>query len=74
MMKIKMKEASRYDIRNTQIKAFNGWRNMYREANKEKQDQINNQKVEIEVKDIVAKFQKEIESLKDKLYETTRKN
>lgn len=73
-MKIKMKEASRYDIRNTQIKAFNGWRNMYREANKEKQDQINNQKVEIEVKDIVAKFQKEIESLKDKLYEATRKN
>lgn len=47
---------------------------MYREANKEKQDQINNQKVEIEVKDIVAKFQKEIESLKDKLYEATRKN
>ena len=47
---------------------------MYREANKEKQDQINNQKVEIEVKDIVAKFQKEIESLKDKLYEATIKN
>jgi hypothetical protein len=45
MMKIKMKEASRYDVRNTQIKAFNGWRNMYREANREKQEQINNHKV-----------------------------
>lgn len=31
---------------------------MYREVKKEKEQEINNQKVEIEVKDIVSKFQK----------------
>lgn len=35
---MKMKEGCKFDTRNTQIKAFNGWRNIYREIKKEKEE------------------------------------
>ena len=36
MMKVKMNEASKHNVRSLKMKSLNGWRNIYREAKKEK--------------------------------------
>lgn len=47
MLKFKMAEAAKFDNRRIKIKAVNGWRNIYREAKREKEQQTNNNKVEM---------------------------
>jgi hypothetical protein len=47
MIKFKMAEAAKFDNRRIKIKAVNGWRNIYREVKKDKEEQINNNKVEM---------------------------
>jgi len=74
MLKFKMNEAAKFDNRRMKIKVVNGWRNIYRAAKNEKEEEINNNKVEMEVSSIVSRFQKEMEMLKEKLAEANRKN
>lgn len=69
-----MNQAANYSDRNNKIKAFNGWRNFYREVKKNHEEENNSRIVQLEVKDIVAKYQKEMTLMKDKLMEATRKN
>jgi hemolysin-activating ACP:hemolysin acyltransferase len=57
-MRQRMNQAALYSDRNNKIKAFSGWRNVYREIKKEHEEENNNRRVELEVKDIVAKYQK----------------
>ena len=56
------------------MKAVTGWRNTYREVQREHQAEVNSNRVEQEVSDIVNRYQKEMEMLKEKLAEATRKN
>jgi hypothetical protein len=53
-----MKEASKFDNRRIKIKAFNGMRNMVRELKNQKNEIEMNNKIEMEVSDIVGRFQK----------------
>ena len=73
-MRQRMKQAAQYSDRNNKIKAFSGWRNFYREVRKDREEENNNRIVELEVKDIVAKYQKEMALMKEKLLDATRKN
>jgi hypothetical protein len=73
-MRVRMKEATHYNERNNKIKAFSGWRNFCREVKREKDLERYEQRVELEVRDIAVKYQKEIEQLQAQLNEAARKN
>ena len=74
MLKFKLTQAAKYDERRLKIKSLNGWRNIFREAKREREDEANQNKVEIEVDEIVGRYQKEMEMLREKLAEATKKN
>lgn len=64
MIKFKLREAAKHDDRRLKIRSLNGWRNIFREAKQEREQEINNNKVEMEVSEIVGRFQKEMDTLK----------
>ena len=74
MYKFKMREAERYNSKRLKNKSVNGWRNLMREHKKEVEKDAMEKQVEMQVNDIVTKFQKEIEMLREKLSEATRQN
>jgi hypothetical protein len=49
MLKFKLAQASQYDERRLKIKSLNGWRSIYRESKRDKEEETNQNKVEIEV-------------------------
>lgn len=53
-----MQQAANHDNRRTAIKSFNGWRNTYRETKKEQEATIVENRVQVEVRDVVGRFQK----------------
>jgi centrosomal protein POC5 len=74
MLKLKMADAARRDDRRLKIKAVNGWRNILREGRREREEVASQNRVEMEVGDIVGRYQKEMEMVREKLAEATRKN
>lgn len=58
MIKFKFKEAAKSDNKKTLCKAFNGWRNIFREAKDVKNKQLTEKTISSEVNQIVGKFQK----------------
>lgn len=58
MIKFKFGEAAKADHHRLKVKALNGWRNIFRSSQKERSEQEMSQKVEMEVNEIVGRFQK----------------
>lgn len=63
-LKFKMTQAAAHDNRRLKIKTVNGWRNIWRESKKEQEEESSNRRIEMEVNDIVSRFQKEMEMLR----------
>lgn len=74
LMKFKQNQAVKFDKKRLQRKALWGWTGLFKEHQKEQQNANSEARVEREVNEIVGRFQKEMELLKERLAEATRKN
>lgn len=45
MLKFKMRQAAIFDCRRLKLKSLNGWRNIFRQARREREEQLNQNKV-----------------------------
>lgn len=73
-LKVKYTQAERSDNRRMKVKAFSGWRNVWREVKQQKDKENSEKRINDEVKDIVNRLNKEMEILREQLNEANRKN
>ena len=69
-----MAEAAKCDERRLKRKSVLGWMNLHKEDKAQRQKQETQLRIQTEVNDIVGRFQKQMEMLKQKLAEANHKN
>lgn len=74
MEKFKNRQAEIFDQKRLKKKGLLGWLSVYKEIKSEKQKEEAEQRIENEVSEIVGRFQKEMDLLKERLAEANRKN
>ena len=74
MEKFKNRQAEIFDQKRLKKKGLLGWLSVYKEIKNEKQKEEAEQRIENEVSEIVGRFQKEMDLLKERLAEANRKN